>query len=297
MNNNKGKTITETKKYYSNEYNIGIDVYFEKLVNLEYGFITETPDRFPPLDLEWDSPFIIESSILEISHDKNFNIDKVLLELVELGCQQIQLRFIDNNYKINSIRNLLSILRKSRVVCVELILCYNPDEFEAVKLMVLEFPRLAKVIIHSCPQNLKINEYDRIIHTEKMLNSMSRDIVKIENFIISLETFTEAQKFNIGLNRKVAIDYLGNLKNGINHLKTFGNVNSDSILSIYNQLEFKETWILSNDKIVKCKDCQYRYMCLSNSEIVKTEKRNYKKNDCLFNPYQNTWEQILDNKM
>jgi len=52
----------------------------------------------------------------------------------------------------------------------------------------------------------------------------------------------------------------------------------------------QEKRFISNDIIEKCKDCQYRYMCLSNSDIEEKAGKFHKINSCTFNPYENKWE-------
>lgn len=42
-------------------------------------------------------------------------------------------------------------------------------------------------------------------------------------------------------------------------------------------------------EIEKCKDCQYRYQCISNSNIKEIEAKYSKIDSCNFDPYQNVW--------
>jgi radical SAM protein with 4Fe4S-binding SPASM domain len=102
--------------------------------------------------------------------------------------------------------------------------------------------------------------------------------------------FAEAQKHNIGLNRKVCIDYAGNIKNYLSHRKIFGNVRKDLIKEIIEKPDFREKWFYSNDQLEVCKDCQYRYACLSNSDIKSCNNRYYKVDMCDFNPGDNSWK-------
>ena len=82
----------------------------------------------------------------------------------------------------------------------------------------------------------------------------------------------------------------GAVKNYLNHKKEFGNVKNQKIKDIVNTDKFRQLWEISNDKIEKCKDCQFRYCCESNSDIIYKNKLLFKTNLCLFDPYINEWE-------
>lgn len=70
-----------------------------------------------------------------------------------------------------------------------------------------------------------------------------------------------------------------------------GNVNNTKISDAINKKSFKDKWNISNSKIVKCMDCQFRYCCESNSDIYKKNNKYYKASLCNFDPYTNTWKE------
>ncbi len=67
------------------------------------------------------------------------------------------------------------------------------------------------------------------------------------------------------------------------------NINFDKLSDILALKEFKQLWAINNDKIEKCKDCQFRYMCLSNSNIERKNDKYFKTDKCKFDPYENKW--------
>jgi len=105
-------------------------------------------------------------------------------------------------------------------------------------------------------------------------------------FALNILSFTEAQQHNIGLNRKVCIDAQGNIKNYVSHQKSFGHIDHTDLKSLITTQEFQEKWHISNDQIHQCQDCQYRYVCLSNTDLEKKEDIWHKKNYCDFSRYQ-----------
>ena len=58
---------------------------------------------------------------------------------------------------------------------------------------------------------------------------------------------------------------------------------------VVSKRNFQEKWFISNDNIVKCCDCQFRYSCVSNSDILTKKGKYYKKSTCKFNPSTNEW--------
>lgn len=67
--------------------------------------------------------------------------------------------------------------------------------------------------------------------------------------------------------------------------KSFGNFKHRSL----KDSNFKKLWYIYNDKIEKCKDCQFRYQCVSNSDIKEENGKYYKVDTCDYDPYQNIW--------
>ena len=64
---NKNKTVERLKSYLKNEYNEGIDLYFNLLVKEGFGHYTNEPDLFPKIDLIWKTPHLITNAIIEFS--------------------------------------------------------------------------------------------------------------------------------------------------------------------------------------------------------------------------------------
>lgn len=54
----------------------------------------------------------------------------------------------------------------------------------------------------------------------------------------------------------------------------------------------KKYWLITKDRIKKCKDCELRYVCFDCREIVKRKTNDlYASNPyCKYNPYKGIWE-------
>src|SRR5690606_8369796 len=113
----------------------------------------------------------------------------------------------------------------------------------------------------------------KLIFTEAILAKDSKEIYSLKHFTISYSMYYESLHYNAGLNRKVCVDSDGNIKNYVQHKKSYGNVNTHTLEEVIDNEEFKKKYDYKNDLIEKCKDCQYRYMCISNSDIYLTDKK------------------------
>lgn len=103
------------------------------------------------------------------------------------------------------------------------------------------------------------------------------EVIEIEDFRINYDTFIEAQKFNLGLNKKISIDSQGFIRNYPNHKSVFGNIKKISLSVIINDENLKKMWSIPNDLIDLCNKCPYRYCCLSNSELFQINDNSFKK--------------------
>lgn len=65
------------------------------------------------------------------------------------------------------------------------------------------------------------------------------------------------------------------------------NVKNNSIMEIVQKYLIPQFWRLSKDKIEKCKDCEYRYVCKDCRPTAVN-----KKNICNYNPYKGEYENI-----
>lgn len=271
-----------------------IDQFIKKIVDEELGFMTETPESFPEIDLTWKSPYKISNAIIQINKNSTYNLKDCIKQLENLGCHNFQIR-IEDYLKIEKLKKIISFFENSRVKFIELLIPFQYNlNIEIIESLIEEYPRLKYIKIYGAISNkildIKKDINSSILFYEKDIRVDTSEIISPEYFFYNLDVFTEAQKHNLGLNRKVSITDKGDIKNYITHEKSHGNIKKNKLKDIIEKDNFKKLWFLSNDKIEKCKNCQYRYSCISNSDIEKIEGLYFKKNTCNFNPYTNKWD-------
>lgn len=280
------KAISE---YSSNE----IDGFTKNFLDEELAFLTRQPNNFPEINFDWDSPYLITNAIIQIDLNSNYDLTKLIIQLNSLGCQAIQLR-IETVVNIHKLEYYMSLFNNSRIRFVELLTPFNINISKDLYLeLISNYPRLAALKIYKSKENLAVQHDDlffcnKLFYISKGIDQINEK-AKQENFRFNITSYSEAQKYNLGLNRKVCISKEGNIKNFLSHEKVYGNINKNKIIDVINKIEFQAIWFISNDLIEKCKDCQYRYCCSSNSEINKKDGCFHKTETCDFDPYKNKW--------
>ena len=294
---NHDRTVENTKSFFNNELDEGIDNYFNNFMEVEYGFFLKNVQSFPPLSLEWFSPLEVNNAILEINENCKYDYISAIKELSSLGCSSLQLRISKINIK-ECIFEILEATRKSRIRSIEMILPEYLFDFSFCEYLEDIENRISLFIIHSIADEnrvmelygkSKFHEQKRLLFTPKIIDTLTSDKRTKENFVINVDFFCESQKFNVALNRKVCIDNGGYYKNFLSHKDVHGNFNTKSIKEIINDKEFTRKWFINNDNIDICKDCQFRYICLDNTDIEFDGRSWHKIENCGFDPYKNEW--------
>ncbi|WP_046755585.1 grasp-with-spasm system SPASM domain peptide maturase [Kordia jejudonensis] len=290
----KNLNIKEVKKLYDNKYNDGIDEYFNFLTEKQLGFFTKNTKPFREPEDIFYSPYKIISSIIEVNNNNLDTLQSIIKQLDELSCQILQVRC----YDLIDLKNLLyhlQIIENTTIRFVEIYVKY--DDFYNEKEIIRLGNKLSRalIIMHSSNSNKKIKLSDdsvrEIYFTTESLTKKTTEKISKKLFTITHKMFYESRHFNSGLNRKVCVDEEGNLKNYLSHKKVFGNIKTHKIKDIIGLENFQSIYHISNDKIEKCKDCQFRYSCINNSDINKKNGLYYKIDSCNFDPYINKWEE------
>jgi len=88
-----GKTLSEVKKVFKNEYDEILDEYFEFLEKEEFIFFTEHPELFPVMDMRWKEPSHVTNAIIDINENTaNLNWGNIFNQFSDLACKHIQIR-------------------------------------------------------------------------------------------------------------------------------------------------------------------------------------------------------------
>jgi len=103
--------------------------------------------------------------------------------------------------------------------------------------------------------------------------------------------FFENKLYNGCLNRKIAIDEHGYIKNCPSMAQSFGHHKDMSLLSVANDTKFSNLWHINKDKIKQCQDCEFRYACTDCRAYLEDPQDILSKPlKCGYDPYKGLWE-------
>ena len=278
--------------------------YFINLENLDLGFFCEEIelDYFPDLKLDYKSPFAINNAVIE-----NFNLKKdysdTIGQLENLGCEYLELVFynlIDNNDLISFLDSFYYSSIKYIGLIIKDDITINNDFLKNITSTKL---RLTKIIIHTSEREelLDFEEFNltNIIYTQKKITEFKFcGNVDEKYFTSNVSHFTESQHYNSCLNKKIAIDKDGNIKNCPAISQSFGNIKNTTLEEALQHKDFKKYWNITKDQIDICKDCEFRHICTDCRAYIEDPENQYSKPlKCGYDPYTNQWEEWSTNPL
>ncbi len=295
----KKKNIKEIKEKFNNEYNEFIDDYFFFLEKNEFvHYCTkEELNFFPTIKLEFEHPSTITNAIIDINKKSRHNYKIIFFQLGKLNCYYWQLRFFDT-FNSQQLYDILSNIKTIHVRSLHLIIKFSSILTERqIKKIYANFP-ISRIDFYSTPkQKIRIIEkaykeypiyfYETIITNETHCGKINSDY-----FQLNILQFSESQKHNTCLNRKIGIDVNGEIKNCPSMTKSYGNIKNTTLLQAFKAKGFKDVWNINKDQIKVCKDCEFRHICTDcRAYIENPDDIHSKPLKCGYNPYTTKWEE------
>jgi len=290
-----GTKISVIFKFYGKENQRTVEKYFSFLLNAELIFFCNKKEMefFPNLNLDWDIPSLIHNAIIDIDDESSHCFEKIFLELETISCQHIQLRSFSIK-TIDYFEKTLNLVLSSRFRSFEIITNYHQSFTKSrIKTFCNNHRRVRLLVIHSSPHNQYfISKFGTQIKfiTEKIFDESCCGIIIPNYFTANIALFSESQKFNTCLNRKVSFDKKGNIKNCPSMSNNFGKLDKSNLLKIINSSGFNALWNVNKSQIDVCKDCEFRHLCTDcRAYTVNPESKFSKPLKCKYDPYSTTW--------
>ncbi|RYD96521.1 MAG: grasp-with-spasm system SPASM domain peptide maturase [Sphingobacteriales bacterium] len=271
--------------------------YFEFLFAHELIFecSRELAEHFVPIEEHFDPPATITNAIIAIEQFVAIDIATILLQLTDLGCYTLEIR-INKPTQHATISKLLELCAAFELENLSLIIQLDTD-IKTLEGYKANFPFLNQVINYN--QEFESREPAGITCTQKDLSqSNSCGLVGADFFTPTLQHYVEAVNHNSCLNRKVAIDATGNIRNCPGMRESFGNIRDTGLLQAINKPGFKKYWNITKDQVTKCKDCEFRYICTDcRAYLDKPDDPFSAPLKCGYNPYTSEWEEWSTNPL
>ena len=294
-----GKSVAEIKSFYDHEYDEEIDEYFTFLLHHELGFWSSEPDRFPALDLGWETPERITNAILDVDEGSRHDYGAILSQLDDLGCKALEVRCY-HRCTLSELRAILEAARHGRLRSIDLLAGHGPELApDALESLAHEHPRVSRIVVHSAPEPRQMPPLRTGVtieyRTEVIDSPRCCGQIHPGYFVVDFETFAEGRKHNTCLNRKLSGDARGEIKNCPSMTRSFGNVREVSLHSALAQRDFAALWSINKDQIAICKDCEFRYVCTDCRAYLRDAADLYSKpSKCTYDPYTAEWQPPAD---
>lgn len=268
--------------------------FITKLVELDYGFYTDSPDSFPELDLNCnDIPTRMDNAIIDFNSSTNHEISDIVCELDKLLCSAVELRFFDK-IELEKLESILVEFCESTIRTIHIVLKFSEWVTEKIlKEITLKFKRVKQIIVHSSKKDevLNVNLTTIVIFNMVVVaDHTSCGNISPHYFGCNVDFFKKALVSNSCLEGKVGIDVNGNIKNCPSQIANYGNIKKDKISEVVTQPNYLNQGKIKKDDIEVCRDCEYRYICLDCRAYTVEGKSNSKPSKCNYNPYTGIWE-------
>ena len=292
------KTISAIKSEYEAEYSKFIDEYFSFLENHEYIIYCDKDeqDLFPKLILNFETPSIIDNSIIDIDSESNHDFSKIFTELKKVYCRNVQLRIFDK-ISLSELKSILDATVDKDLEHFHIIIQFSNSISYNDLIILMDKYGVYKFDIHNTPIDLianlnhQIPVNRRVAYTKQFISSEDHcGVVSERYFAIDIRMFAESQSFNTCLNKKISVDKRGFVKNCPSMIQNYGSHHNVNITDVVAQDEFKSIWNINKEQIDVCKDCEFRHICVDCRAYLKNTTDKYSKpKKCNYDPYNNTW--------
>ena len=257
-----GFTLDSLRSMHKINDHKSIEDFFKMLLIMKKIYLSNDIHLFPRLAEEFDSFSLISNAIIEISELTISIFSKIVNELTEMNCVACELRYF-RTLGLVEIKNTIDFFIGSTVTDIQIAFKYNHNiSFSDLFLFLSDHNLLTHVLIYDVPQDLiNLNKalYTQIILLEdKWLNTHQCGVIAQNQFVVNVAFFSESLHHNTCLNRKIAIDAEGNIKNCPSMKESFGNIQDTTLEEAINKPGFKKYWNIKKDEITKCKDCEFR---------------------------------------
>ncbi len=300
----KAKQIMVSQIYleYGADNKDTLDNYFNFLTQNELGFYCDDTDRhlFPDLDLTFNNPKNINNCVIEEPRElKSFN--KIVSELDSLGCEYVELIFykeVQNDF----LNELLNIFIKKSIKNIGLIFKFDKTKgINYLKELCSKNLRLIKILIHSCEDDRVdiTHNLTKIIYINKCIyNSSFCGNINKSFFSSTMEHYTESLVYNTCLNKKIAIDINGEIRNCPSMKESYGNIKSTSLSKVIDNDSYRKYWTINKSQIHSCKSCEFRHICTDCRAYIDIPEDYYSKPlKCGYNPHTNEWQEWSTNPL
>ncbi len=293
----KGKTKQEIYALFNENEKDIVNSLITSLIDKRFMRFVNKKDysRFLPMQSPSQQDSLIDSFVMDIDGDSQYDAEKALKKISIFHLQVIQIRILYSiKYKL-----LTKIINEVNVIdsdSIEIVVPFATIKEDGDLYKLLDYYKnITNVYIWDAKSN-KVEDYKqcRIIYMENKINSYdSCGLISSDSFLCSKKFYLDAKKYNTCLAKKCAIDKNGIIKNcpyisyGFGHID---DITSEELQKIVQESEFTKLFNIKKDDIHTCNVCEFRYACFD-CRVFISEKDNLfsKPLKCGYNPHTAKW--------
>lgn len=276
--------------------------FVEYLLENELIHATRSPEAFPAIEEFWDAPGILQNAVIDVDQEMH-DFAGVFAQLDDLGCRVVQIRGFSRLLGLSALERIVPLARHKSIECLELIIRHEADRSDHdYARFVSDHPMVVHLVVHSAPEDREVvSPFDckvpdelsiKIRFTTQQIDSEQHCGVITLGTLSSPSptTFFENRLYNGCLNRKIAIDAKGRIKNCPSMPVSFGKVRHTRLSDVVRQARFQQKWSVTKDEIDTCRGCELRYACSDCRAYVEDANNGYAKPlKCGYDPARGVW--------
>lgn len=240
------------------------------LIEHELGFYLDEEEEcfFPPLNLAWDKPCVIDNAIIDMDA---YHLEKhaaayhtLIAGLASLGCNFVAFRFFSTvtDADLKYLLDMLTYFQPASFISFQLLLKASADnEIKLIKNIAAQKNVTGLSLYGPEAEDFPENENVSVLAFQT-LSEKSCGVIHDHYFSVTMAHYSEAQNHNTCLNRKLSVDREGYIRNCPSMHVAYGNIFEPYDLNtIITATPFKHLWNQKKDDINECRDCEFRYVC------------------------------------
>lgn len=270
-----------------------LESYLDFLVENELGIYTDSLKKFPPLQSTYRFPGEITNVIIEVSNDYRFPMDDIVSQLSDLGCESMELRFL-NWVPKEYLFQLLNSTKGSTLRSIIVNIPHNEElDEEAIRLICKNYPRICNIHLYRCiplRPAIKVDKCSVTFTQQESINCKMCGNISVKYFHPNFQMYSESLVFNSCLNKKISICADGEIKNCPSQSTSYGKIEVVRLKDVVETNRFSMSGRIRKEDIQGCRDCEFRCICLDCRSFLSDPNDIYSKPlKCGYDPYTNEW--------
>ncbi len=280
-----------------------VEEYVSFLIKHDIGFFGNKSDMnsLPKIEMTNYDSSVISNAIFDFDNI-HYLRKEIVNDLDELGTKALQLRYYNPKIVLH-LESDLNLFNRSIIRHIDLVIPYFDGIQEYLVKTCQKHDRLSFITVFSSPYNKFVadinNSFSKIVFTtEDIINEKKCGIISDLYFSCNLKTYTESILRNTCLYQKISIDKNAYIKNCPSMKTNYGNISNRSLKDVINDDGFTDYWNITKEKIIKCKDCEFRNICTDCRAYIEDPEDIYSAPlKCGYDPNTCKWESWSTNPL